>query len=226
MLELNVHRVTLTAERPLTQDNVIGLRGFYGAHYRENPGMKAFLDKSHTFRYPAMQYKVIEGEGMVVGFGEGATVLQSLPFPETLRLGSEDLPLVSARSGNEQAQWGLAERKIKYRVLTPWIGMDEQDTAKYFRLKNPDVQKYFLSGLLIGSIVTASKLLNYRIPGMINAEFLELKPITVEPYGKPQLGFKGTMAVNFVLPDYFGVGKSIAQGYGAVKRIDEGCNNP
>jgi hypothetical protein len=32
-------------------------------------------------------------------------------------------------------------------------------------------------------------------------------------------GFKGTFAVNFELPDYIGLGKSVSRGFGTIKRV-------
>ena len=34
----------------------------------------------------------------------------------------------------------------------------------------------------------------------------------------PMLGFIGTFSVNFEIPDYWGVGKSVSRGFGTVKR--------
>jgi hypothetical protein len=32
-------------------------------------------------------------------------------------------------------------------------------------------------------------------------------------------GFKGMFAVNFELPDYIGLGKSVSRGFGTIKRL-------
>ncbi|MDA8215778.1 MAG: CRISPR-associated endonuclease Cas6 [Nitrospiraceae bacterium] len=37
--------------------------------------------------------------------------------------------------------------------------------------------------------------------------------------GTPMLGFLGTFSVNFEIPDYWGIGKSVSRGVGTVKRI-------
>ena len=34
----------------------------------------------------------------------------------------------------------------------------------------------------------------------------------------PMLGFLGTFSVNFEIPDYWGIGKSVSRGFGTVKR--------
>ncbi len=35
------------------------------------------------------------------------------------------------------------------------------------------------------------------------------------------LGFLGTFSVNFEIPDYWGIGKSVSRGFGTVKRVGE-----
>ena len=33
------------------------------------------------------------------------------------------------------------------------------------------------------------------------------------------LGFFGTFSVNFEIPDYWGIGKSVSRGFGTVKKV-------
>jgi hypothetical protein len=35
------------------------------------------------------------------------------------------------------------------------------------------------------------------------------------------LGFLGTFSVNFEIPDYWGIGKSVSRGFGTIIRTDE-----
>ena len=37
----------------------------------------------------------------------------------------------------------------------------------------------------------------------------------------PMLGFLGTFSVNFEIPDYWGIGKSVSRGFGTVKRLKD-----
>lgn len=38
--------------------------------------------------------------------------------------------------------------------------------------------------------------------------------------GTPMMGFIGKFSVNFDIPDYWGIGKSVSRGFGTVKRVD------
>jgi hypothetical protein len=38
--------------------------------------------------------------------------------------------------------------------------------------------------------------------------------------GTPFIGFLGLFMVNFTIPDYLGLGKSVSRGFGTVKRVE------
>lgn len=44
---------------------------------------------------------------------------------------------------------------------------------------------------------------------------------TINDMNTPLLSFLGTFSVNFEIPDYWGIGKSVSRGFGTVKRIDK-----
>jgi hypothetical protein len=37
----------------------------------------------------------------------------------------------------------------------------------------------------------------------------------------PMIGFLGNFSVNFEIPDYWGIGKSVSRGFGTIKRVKE-----
>jgi hypothetical protein len=63
-----------------------------------------------------------------------------------------------------------------------------------------------------------SKSLGYTVPGPIKANIGKLKEVPTSLKGTPMLGFLGTFSVNFEIPDYWGIGKSVSRGFGTVKR--------
>lgn len=216
-LSFPVHLVRITAEQPLVLDQAIGLRGYYAAAYGHSEAFSRFLELSRAYRYPRLQYKVVDGLGVIMGFGEAAEVLAGLPYPESLHLGRQDFAVSDVNSDRGQGSWGFCESTKEYRWLTPWLILDEEGLAKYFRLKSPHAQKFFLEGLLISNLLAISKELGCRVAGQITAEIKELKQITIEIHGGHTMGFGGSFAANMEIPDFFGLGRSVARGYGTVK---------
>lgn len=54
---------------------------------------------------------------------------------------------------------------------------------------------------------------------LIEVREKEGKEIPTSLKGTPMLGFLGTFSVNFAIPDYWGIGKSVSRGFGTVKRV-------
>ncbi|MEK6590942.1 MAG: CRISPR-associated endonuclease Cas6 [Nitrospinota bacterium] len=49
-----------------------------------------------------------------------------------------------------------------------------------------------------------------------------LKEVPTSLKGTPMLGFIGTFSVNFEIPDYWGIGKSVSRGFGTIKKVESG----
>ena len=76
------------------------------------------------------------------------------------------------------------------------------------------------SKILIGNILSMSKSFDYVVSGQLSAQ-LSLKRTRhkVSLNGIRMEGFIGTFSVNFEIPDYWGIGKSVSRGFGTVKKI-------
>jgi hypothetical protein len=48
-----------------------------------------------------------------------------------------------------------------------------------------------------------------------------LKETSIKFKGEDVIGFFGIFQVNFYLPDYIGLGKSVSRGFGTVRKIKE-----
>ena len=73
-----------------------------------------------------------------------------------------------------------------------------------------------LSQILIGNFISLSKSLDYTVPKDIKIVGLKVKEKDCNLKGNSMLGFLGTFSVNFEIPDYWGIGKSVSRGFGSV----------
>ena len=64
-----------------------------------------------------------------------------------------------------------------------------------------------------------SKGLDYIVPGPIKVDIPTLKEVNTSLKRNPMLVFFGKFEVNFKIPDYLGIGKSVSRGFGTVKRL-------
>ena len=64
-----------------------------------------------------------------------------------------------------------------------------------------------------------SKGLGCTVPGPIEGNILNIRGVNTFLKGNPMLGFLGEFEVNFEIPDYLGIGKSVSRGFGTVKKM-------
>jgi len=60
-------------------------------------------------------------------------------------------------------------------------------------------------------LVLGIETIDVYVHSRVDAERVEYK-------GIPVMGFTGEFRVNFKIPDFFGLGKGVSQGFGVVKR--------
>jgi len=103
-------------------------------------------------------------------------------------------------------------------ALLPNLVLNEEYYEKYQRFGSEEKRKELLSRVLVGNILSIAKSLGYTVKEEIRAEIKRIRETATKLKGTPMLGFRGEFAVNFEIPDYFGLGKSVARGFGTIVR--------
>ncbi|MEW6006895.1 MAG: CRISPR-associated endonuclease Cas6 [bacterium] len=60
--------------------------------------------------------------------------------------------------------------------------------------------------------------MGYTVPEPIKAEIDKIEEVQTSLKGTPMLGFLGDFSINFDIPDYWGIGKSVSRGFGTIVR--------
>jgi hypothetical protein len=106
-------------------------------------------------------------------------------------------------------------RLIRYRLLTPWVALNQMTGSRYRFLNNKE-RIGFLNRLLGQNIVFLAREmgieLQEKIFTKVNLTSLFPKPVDERNWG----AFSGEFRTNFLLPNYLGIGNGITRGYGAV----------
>ncbi|NBG87367.1 CRISPR-associated endonuclease Cas6 [Isachenkonia alkalipeptolytica] len=194
------------------------LRGYFAEQYREEEIFHNHKDEKFMFRYPLVQYKVVKEIPMIIGINEGAKRVQSLGMvTDELVLEGKKHEVFQKTVETKRKEITTLEEYRHYKFETPWIALNQKNIRKY-RNASPWEKEEILKKILIGNILSLAKGLNYEVKEEIHC-WLNIKACEVNMKNIAMQGFKGTFKTNVVLPDYLGIGKSVAKGFGTIKEV-------
>jgi len=195
------------------------LRGFIGKMFSRNILLHNHDNDTLRYSYPRVQYKVINSHAIVVGLAEGIEELKPLAQLERIIIGHEDMQIENFEITEDKSPFGILNDQTSYSFLTPWLALNEKNYDKYQRIGTWPKKKDLLESILIGNIISMSKSLGYTVPEPIKANIQNLKEVPTKLKDTLMLGFLGTFSVNFEIPDYWGIGKSVSRGFGTIKQV-------
>lgn len=206
-------------DNQVDQRDASKLRGCIANQFPHYTELHHHLEKNRVlYKYPCIQYKVIRGIPMVIGINSGVKVLQTIyGFVDELKFEGETQIIYEKYITLKDEPFGISRKMMAYRFLTPWLALNEKNYQRYKFLGRKE-QTALLHRVLIGNILSVAKSLQYVVLDEIKVK-TKLKPVKTELKGIPMIGFTGEFQVNFNLPDYIGLGKSVSRGFGAIKRI-------
>ncbi len=217
-MKLKTFTLTLASTRPI-HGTSSELRGFFATKFTEYSLLHQHNADQLIYRYPLVQYKMIDGAPMVIGINDGAEVLKQVYDKyDEIKLGEEVYEIVEKGIALRNQEFGLSDKFHSYEFATPWLALNQENYMKYYGLKNREETQEFLRRTLAGNLLSMSKSLDYQVPERIKCEVQvrirksRLKDINV-------MTFIGGFCTNFLIPDYLGIGKSVSRGFGAVKKI-------
>jgi len=193
------------------------IRGFFAKTYSSEDRMHNHTDTGPIYRYPVVQYKVIEGIPTLVGVADGANLILDMGIcTEEINIENTRFCLERAEINTNSASFGTCNDIHKYIFKTPWLALNQNNSEKY---RNADelAKDSLLSKILIGNLLSMAKSLDCWVNDEIRIK-LNVIPIKVNFKGKSMIAFKGGFKANFDIPDYLGVGKSVSRGYGSIEK--------
>lgn len=180
-------------------------------------------DGTVKYNYPFVQYKFISGKSLIVGIDEGAKVINNLRLiGETVTFFRQEFRIIKKDVSFQESPYGTANIITSYTFLAPWLALNEKNYEQYQKLGTWAKKKELLEKILIGNIISMSKSLGYTVPEPIKVNIGNMKEIQTKLKGAPMLGFLGSFSVNFEIPDYWGIGKSVSRGFGTVMKSGKG----
>ena len=196
------------------------LRGYFANLF----GKESDLFHNHgdqgqpQYRYSKIQYKVVNGRPMMMGIGEGATLIveRFLKIKE-INIDDRFYTLQQKHLTSEEMKVSQNGLLYAYEFVNPWMPLNDKNFSLYLEKNKPDKEDQ-LKGILINNMISFCKAVNYNIEKNIMVH-LELKsPRFANFKNQRMLVFSGKFITNLLLPNYIGLGKSVARGYGTIIR--------
>lgn len=215
--------IWITCEKSLEGDGR-AVRGFFGNLYRNRPEFHGHRGEDLIYKHPLIQYKIFGGSALVTGLKDGAYLLKAVPKLEYIKIYHQKCPILKQNVCETSVPFGLTDRTFRYTYQTPWIGLNEDNYENYLLLKHDQNKAHdLLERILIGNILSMSKSLSYIVKDKIQlkADLQENEAIMVKD-NVELTSFKGEFETNFIIPEFWGLGKFSSRGYGTVRCINGG----
>ncbi len=191
----------------------------YNLIVREENGALNIYKERSDYTYPRVQYKMLEGTAAILGIEEGARVIKEISDSiDSLVLGNSTYNLQQKILYDQEVEIKPTEDLIQYRFISPWLALKPKNYEKFMGLHSWKEKKEMLNRILIGNILSMCKGFGITVDKNLHAHtHLEMEMVIYE--GIKVIGFTGDFRINFEIPQFFGIGKGISQGFGVVKPV-------
>lgn len=210
--------------------NEIGLREipkFRGAVI-ESAGREHLLFHNHAgeglrYAYPLIQYKRIGSKAGLVCLEDGVHEVHAFfqGRPTTLRLGDRIITPEVERLQMNEITLQAWDKMFAYR-LSNWLALKQENYDAYQAMPDEAERRRFLSTILRGNILSMAKGLGWHVDREIRVELQHVGPLRLMAYKDNRLSaFDLRFRTNVWLPEFVGLGKGAALGFGMVQKDNQ-----
>ncbi|RKY36009.1 MAG: hypothetical protein DRP78_04715 [Candidatus Omnitrophota bacterium] len=169
------------------------------------------------YAYPVIQFKLIDQVPIILAIGQGIEILKKVFFElDRLKINGREMIINEKSVVLNEVDFGQTEEPRLYQFLSPWMALNQENYERFKSLLWKE-QRTFLEALLKGNLKSLSKGFDYFIPDFENiCVEANLKSVLRNFKNIKMICFTGTFKTNFYIPDYLGIGKQTARGFGVV----------
>ncbi|MEX2592175.1 MAG: CRISPR-associated endonuclease Cas6 [Anditalea sp.] len=195
------------------------LRGYFGEYFKEQSPLlhNHYEDGTARYKYPLVQYKVIDHVPMLLGLNDGAELLTSLFLKiHELELAGTTYPIYSKNISQQNVETGIIDELMAYKFVNHWMALNSDNYKEYLGL-TAEEQQAKLNRVLRNNILSFFKGVGVWLEDkiMVKGNFT---PRSSNFKDNKMMVFEGEFVSNVSIPDYAGIGKSVSRGFGVVKR--------
>jgi len=178
-------------------------------------------NNSYHHRYSLIQYKYRGGHPMILFLDECTEEAHRLFSQENwvINYRGEEVKLKVKDLEIKSYDVGVSPQRIRYS-LRNWLPFSIKEAADFKKTERLIDRVEILERKLNSHIVTFAKELNCAWKGHIEAYITSVSQVQdIQLKSTRMLSFSLEFAVNFLLPDFIGLGKSVSLGCGVVRKL-------
>lgn len=202
------------------------LRCFRGAII-DMVGSEAICFHNHTengylYRYPTVQYKVMDGHVCLVGIGDSAFSVMQLAgrFPCEILIGKQRMTFHVLDCKLVPYEPMIEDAPKLYR-LNQYIALTDDNFKKYHSMLALTDKITFVEHIIAGNILAFLKGIGYHAAEHIEVAITRFSELREKSYKQVKFDvFDVQFVSNILLPDAIGLGKSVSVGFGVLTRLE------
>jgi hypothetical protein len=214
---LKLFNLSLMPVNPV-QFSITELRSHLAGKLGEYTALHKDTASGYIYRYPVVQCKQIKTSLITLGISQGADFLfEHIRGLEEISQGTTACAILERDTAIRLEEFGTGALRT-YEFLTPWLALNQQNAKKFYTLKGKAERDAFMHSILINTLGMLAKSLDYTLPEPIQCEAkIRFRIDRIER--ENVIVFLGKFRTNLTIPDYFGIGQSVSQGFGTIRRI-------
>ena len=197
------------------------IRGSFAKDYPEFEELHNHKpDGSSNYIFPIIQYRIINNNPAIIALEKASDIVKNIFLnTKNINISGKEHSFTEKNLKIKKYNFGMTENPSQYKFISPWMALNQKNYKKY-KNSNGFEKQNLLKNILFGNLLTLSKGLGYTIPDKdkINVQGF-FNPIKINFKNQKMLGFYGNFITNFQIPDYLGLGKQSARGFGIVRKI-------
>lgn len=197
---------------------------FRGAVIAASGGSVLFhnhIDDNYRYSYPLIQYKKIGNNPAIVCVGLGTESIGEFfsngDFNFMIGDRPETMEIESIRAHKTRVQ--LWQQDFNYRIWK-WLPLNSENFQKYKAAASASEKNMLLQNILKANLLSFCKGMNIFLEDELRCTITHLSEPRIMKYkGVALMSFNVEFASNLSIPDYIGLGKNAALGFGTVTGV-------
>ncbi len=218
-MKIRVIKIVFT-DALISPTDIPKLRGYFSQSFPDKTELHNHLPGGKfSYKFPKIQYRVINRHPALIAIDTGCDIIKEIFFhTDKLVLQNHIYSIREKEVSVSEEQIGVSDSPIDYKFISPWMALNQENFKAYKSLSFQE-QPEFLNHLLRENLKTLSKGFEYTIPDIEKIKVCgSFQPRSVNFKNRKMLAFYGDFSVNFYIPEYLGLGKQSARGFGIVRK--------